>query len=372
MTMRIVVDLDPDTYEKIRELVEAGRYDSVEQFLRAGADNQLTIETSPEDGGDTHRSMRPQGRPADQTTAPMNGFESVAGRWVYSMPDGVPVREPHPSNRSELLLFSQFYRFLPLKFALIELAKATAEGGGPVNLEEFRDQVTEAVVPFRNALQDWENAYDVSKQDQFSTGFPKRDASKPERAMTRYLNHYVGRYRPESQEPAGFGHHLGMVSIEPSTDEATAITLTPAGQSFLNLENPVLVDGPEESENSLSTDEQNCLVAHIRDTLPLEYEFMEFVYDVLEHHDETYSKAMKQFRMFLEGSSGFTDDPTDNRVRSHTAGTISRMVALGILERGARRGVYQTARPLDSYRYPPGYSVQATAHPRDSNNINSE
>lgn len=363
--MKIVVDLDPDTYEKIRELVEAGRYDSVEQFLRAGADNQLTIEASPEGGVDTHRSTRPQRRGADGTTASTNAFESVAGRWEYSLPDDVPVREPHPSNRSELLLFSQFYRFLPLKFALIELAKATAEVGGPADLDEFRDQVSEAVVPFRNALQDWENAHDVSKQDQFSTGFPKRDASNPERAMTRYLNHYVGRYRPENQEPAGFGHQLGMVSIEPSADEATTITLTPAGQNFLTLENPVLVDGPGESENSLSTDEQNYLVAHIRETLPLEYEFMEFIYDVLEHHDETYSKAMEQFRMFLETSSGFTDDPTDNRVRSHTAGTISRMVALGILERGARRGVYQTARPLDSYRYPPGQSAQTTANPRD-------
>lgn len=364
--MRIVVDLDPDTYEKIRGIVEAGRYDSVEQFLRAGADNQLTIEASPEDAAETHSGTQPEHRSPEGTTerptAPTNAFESVTGHWAHRVPDDIPVREPHTSNRSEVLLFSQFYRFLPLKFALIELANATAELGGPVELEKVRDQVSEAVVPFRNALQDWENAHDISKQDQFSTGFPKRDANNPERAMARYLNHYVGRYRPESEEPAGFGHQLGFISIEPSANEATTVSLSPAGQSFLTLENPVLVDGPDESDNSLSTNEQNYLVAHIRNTLPLEYEFMEFIYDVLEHHDETYTNAMEQFRMFLEGSSGFTDDPTDNRVRSHTAGTISRMVALGVLERGSRRGVYQIAESLDSYRYPPEHSVQMTSN----------
>jgi hypothetical protein len=344
--MKIVIDIDPDTYEEIKSLVAAGSYESVKQFLRAAADNQLTIEAS--EGSRTAAVGSSDGSP--EIAAASSTSQSYP--WGYDPAPEAPARDPHPADRHELLLFSQFYRFLPLKFALSELADITADSGSPVKLDEFRDHASEAVIPVRDALANWEDANDISKQNRLSTGFPKRDSSDPERTMRRYLNHYVGHYSSGSESPSGFGHQLGLVSIQREPDSPTTIALTPAGAAFVELTNPVLADGPAEERASLSESERNYLVAHIRANLDLEYEFMNFVYGVLENHEGTYTGALDHFRTFLEDCSQFTEAPSENRVRSHTAGTISRMVALGVLRRGTRRGVYETGTPLDSYRYP--------------------
>lgn len=336
--MKILVELDPNTYERISKLLAEGKYDSVEQFLRAGAANQLTIEST--ETGDEEEAMVGDSSPLEEY------------QWGYSVPDEVPVREPHPGGRQETLLFSQYYRFLPLKFVLLELANETSAVGDPVDLESFREHAAESVISVRDSLINWEEANEVAKHDRYSTGFPKRDAADPDRTMTRFLNHYVGRYRPEKQEPSGFGHQLGLLSIMPTDEGGATIAMSPPGERFLRLENPLLMAGPGSVDHQLSDSEQNFLVAHIRAELGLEYDFMDFVYDTLEHHRDTYTKALDRFRLFLERSPGFTDDPDDNRVRSHTAGTISRMVSLGVLKRGQRRGVYQTARPLETFQYP--------------------
>lgn len=336
--MKIVVDLDPDTYERIKQLVVNGEYESVEQFLRAGADNQLTIEAA-DNGGVEVEPTAAAAPPADAVT------------WGLDIPSTVPTRDPFPVDRSEILLFAQYYRFLPLKLVLYRLAVESAEADEPLTLEAFRDHVSEEVLPVRDAIVQWEDQKDIPKGNRFSTAFPKKDASDPKRTMRRYLNHYVGHYQPRKDTPSGFGHDLGFVSIETTDDEVT-IQLTEAGLTFTRLKNPVLEHGPSVAESALSDDERAYLVSHIHDEMDLEYEFMDFVYDTLEHHDRTYTKLLENFRSFLENTPAFGPDSSDNQIRSHTAGTISRMVSVGILERGSRRGVYETVRPLTAYRYP--------------------
>jgi len=353
--MKIVVDLDSRTYERIRELVVSGEYESVEQFLRAGADNQLTIEEAEDE---STQQVLTQHTTSSQAA---DGFSSASEQavsksqmdftWDVSIPTDVPTREPHASNRDETLLFAQYYRFLPLKFVLWQLAVESADAGGALDLDEFRDYVAEAVIPVRDAIVAWEKEEDVSKRNKLSTAFPKQDVSDPERTMRRYLNHYVGHYRTQKEEPSGFGHDLGFVSIEAPTDESTTIELTPAGVAFTKLSNPVFSAGPRAAASSLSDEERNYLVTDLRSTLGLEYEFMEFIYTTLQHHQQTYTALLGNFRSFLEDTSQFDSDSSDNQIRSHTAGAISRMVSLGILERGSKRGVYETVRPPSDYRY---------------------
>lgn len=357
--MRMYVDIDPDTYEGVKELVSDGRYASVEQFLRVAADNQLSVERSNNEHRDSTETSTPPMSHSATTSATeavddaADGSTEVTTRyeWKYDPPASPPTRQPAPANREETLLFSQYYRFVPLKFALVELAQATDDASEPVALDDFRDHVREAVGPLRDALVVWEADADVKKQDRFSTGFPNRDSKNPERSMKRYLNHYVGNFRKEAGKPAGLGHQSGLVSIQSDDGEVT-ITLTEAGALFVTLENPLLVNGPARQRPTLSDGERNYLVAHLRGTLPLEYEFMAYVYDILDHHEGTYTNHMDRFRVFLDQAPGFTDDPDENRVRSHTAGTISRMVDLGLLERGNRRGEYTAVRPPEAFLYP--------------------
>ena len=125
------------------------------------------------------------------------------------------------------------------------------------------------------------------------------------------------------------------------------VQLTQMGARFIQIENPLLAHGPKAP--TLGEEEQAFVVTTIRDELDEEYRFMEFVYDVLEEGEGSYSNHLDQFRDFLENSSATGDDPSDNSVRSTAGGAISRLVELGILGRGQRRGWYNTKRHPEEY-----------------------
>lgn len=322
--MRIFTELEPKTYEDIQGLVNEGKYESIDQFLRVAAQNQLAIERS-ENGTETES---PQG----------SHFN-----WGYSPPADIPTGSPFTHGRDELLLFSQYYRFLPLKCALYKIGELTAEKGGAVSIEEARTYVAEEIWPIRNQIAEWEEKNDIKKKDRKSTGFPKdKDGS-----MKRYLDHYVGKVQTQKGEPAGFGHDLGYVSFqEDGMDWNVKLTLT--GARFVQITNPLLNTGP--NAPTLSDEEQAFVVTTIRNELTEEYRFTKFIYNVLEKgQQESYTNYMDEYRDFLEDSPAISGEPSDNSVRSHAAGAISRMVELGILERGRRRGWYNPRRHPDEY-----------------------
>lgn len=313
--MRLFAELEPAAYEEVQQLVQEGKYDSVEQFLRVAAQNQLAVERS-------------QGKPDDTTT-------NDKTLWEYTPPEEIPTGPPFPEPRDEILLFSQFYRFFPLKCALYKLCEQTAESGGAVSIKEARNYIAKKVWPIREAIVSWEEQNDIKKQNRKSTGFPK----DKDKSMKRYLDHYVGKVQTQKGEPAGFGHALGFVSFK-AENQNWEIQPTSTGARFIQIENPLLANGPDST--TLSEEEQTYIVTTIRSELPEEYRFMKFLFGVLNDSEGSYTNHMGTFRKFLEESPRITDDPSDNNVRSQTAGTISRMLELGILERGDRRGWYRT------------------------------
>lgn len=326
--MRLFAELEPSTYEEVEQLVQEGKYDSVDQFLRVCVQNQLAIERS-QDGGDERK-------PSSQTQ--LSGGE----HWHYSPPKDIPTGPPYGDHRESTLLFSQYYRFFPLKCALYHLAELTTDSSGAVSLKQTRQYIAEEVWPIRKAIVKWEDRNDIKKQNRKSTGLPKdRDQS-----MMRYLDHYVGKVRTQKGEPAGFGHDLGYISFQEDNDD-WSVQLTLTGAQFIQIENPLLAHGPEAP--TLSREEQAFIVTTIRNELDEEFRFMKFVYGVLEEGEGSYSNHLNQFRSFLEESPATGDDLSDNSVRSTVGGLISRMVELGILERGRRRGWYNPKQHPNEY-----------------------
>ena len=326
--MRLFAELEPATYEDIQKLVQDGKYDSIDQFLRVAAQNQLAVERS-------------QGEPQESNSS-SKSTASGGRHWRYMPPEEIPTGPPFGEHRDGILLFSQYYRFFPLKCALLKLAELTADTGGAVPLKEAREYVAEEVWPIREGIVDWEDRNDIKKQNRKSTGLPK----DKDQSMKRYLDHYVGKVKTQKGQPAGFGHDLGYVSFqEDSMDWEIQLTLT--GARFVQIENPLLANGPETP--TLNEEEQAFVVTTIRNELDEEYRFMKYVYNVLNEGEGSYSNQLDQFRDFLEDSPAVGDDPSDNSVRSTAGGAISRMVELGILERGRRRGWYNTKRHPDEY-----------------------
>lgn len=328
--MRVFSDIDPNTYDRIEELVKEGKYQDVDQFIRVAVQNQLNIEKTDEE-------------PATPQREPQTNKKSDGGyAWGYTVPDNPPVSSPHQMDRENQLLFQQYYRFFPLIPVLVELAEVTAETGEPAVLEEFRNHIAQEIKPLRDAVVEWEEANNVKKKNRKSTGFPKKDVKNPEYSEKRYLDHFVGKIRKRDLVPKAFPHTLGFIAYEPIDEEKCLIQLTPAGKKLLQHKNPLLSKGPESP--ALSRDEQEYIVSHLKENLPAEYQLMEFIYTTLpEGGNETYTTWIDKFGEHLRSVGELDSDATDDRVRSHIAGALSRMVELGILDRGSKRGVYVPA-----------------------------
>jgi len=327
--MRLFTQLDPDIYEDIEDLVNHRAYDSVEQFLRVAAQNQLAIERSEDDQEHEDRSTK---------------TSSSNQHWRYTLPTDIPTGPPFGEHRDGILLFSQYYRFFPLKCALYHLGKLTVDTGSAIPLKRARQYISEKVWPIRKEIAEWEDRNDIKKQNRKSTGLPKDQ----DQSMKRYLDHYVGKVRTQKGEPAGFGHDMGYVSfIHDEFEDEWSIQLTLTGAQFIQIKNPLLAHGPDAS--TLGEEEQAFVITTIISELDEEYRFMKFVYNVLEEGEKSYTNHLGQFRDFLQESPAAGDKLSDNSVRSTTGGAISRMVELGILERGRRRGWYNPKRHPEEY-----------------------
>lgn len=332
--MRILTQLDPDTYDQIEEIVREAGYRDVDQFIRVSVQNQLSIERSEEENV--------------VVTNPENVINMTDGKefeWKYSVPVHSPANEAFEMERDTQLLFQQYYRFFPLKVVMVELAKQTEAKDGPVLLEEFRSHMGSVIKPLRDRILEWEDKNNIKKKHRKSTGLPKINVKNPEYSERRFLDHFVGKIRKRDLMPKSFGHTLGFISFNPVGENKCLIQLTPEGNQMIQLENPLLESGP--TAPTLSIDERQYLVTHLEKTLTEEYRLMEFIYSILqENGQETYTNCMDGFREYLLSADGFTDDnPSEDRVRSQIAGTLSRMVELGIFSRGAKRGVYVPETP---------------------------
>lgn len=323
--MKIIANLNPDVFDEIEELVETNGYSSVDQFIRSAVQNQITLEKEGE-------SVASETNDEKSQTDPF---------WEKDIPTNPPLADAYHVDRDEKLLFQQYYRFFPLIVVMAEVARVTSRDSGPVALDKLRSHTEEEVVRIRDPLRDWEAENDVKKTERKSTGLPKSDVKNPDYSMKRFLDHYVGRVRKRDNQPLAIGSDLKFISYQPlEENDGCLVQLTPAGNELLQLGNPILNNGPEAS--TLSDDERRLIAKQIQDVLPEEYSFMEFVYEVLDDSDGgTYTNYLDEFESFLLDSPGFDDDdPSEDRVRSATAGVLSRMVELGMMERGRQRGVY--------------------------------
>jgi len=317
--MRLITNLDPSTYDEVERLVETSDYRDVNQFIRVAVQNQISLEGE----GSVEKQISDQHTP-----------------WGRTIPDGIPVDEPFEMSREDLLFFQQYYRFFPLVVVLVELAEQTAQKGGPIRLSKFRSVMKESVEPVRNRIKSWEDEHDIKRKNRKSTGLAKIDVENPEYSMKRFLDHYVGRIRQRDRQPISFGNETAFISYRPIKEENECLVqLTPEGRNLVELGNPLLQSGPESPP--LSPEEAEYIVDHLRENLDEEYLFIRETHEIISGiDDETYTSEIDQFRDFLVSSPGLGDAPSDDRVRSMTAGVLSRMVELGLLDRGRKRGIY--------------------------------
>jgi len=107
-----------------------------------------------------------------------------------------------------------------------------------------------------------------------ATSFPRRDAKSKEKSMQRFLNHYCGMIQGGGKgNVVGLPAEIGFIQVERGSKE---VRLTNSGTAFVGLSNPQMEGGDVETD-VLSEDERSFLIGHLRENLPLDWEFCTLV-----------------------------------------------------------------------------------------------
>src|SRR5437899_26263 len=107
--MRYLVDLSPDQLQRIKALIDTGRYESAIQFVETAIENQLSLEEKPFgvlEGDDSSSPVR-EGRSLSPEILPVRG-----DRLLLRPPKDIPLTRESP-NPTQDKVWGMYNRILP-------------------------------------------------------------------------------------------------------------------------------------------------------------------------------------------------------------------------------------------------------------------
>ena len=245
-----------------------------------------------------------------------------------------PYRKARESSDEPL---SGYYnRLLPVKFVLRMLAALTLncesfdkdigwdlETDESVQLSELRESSWQTASYAKESLQLFDKFFEGKGKTgaKISVGFPRKE----EKSKERFVSQFVGSRRKNDLSGAlfdmGFANmptFLGM-----STEE---VFFTPFGWGFAMLENPI-IDETEgwESGGKFAEEEVNYLLAHFKQNLPAEWEFMVSIAQMISGgiNDATKMNAELISKR----------DWNRSKASVYRTGVLARMQELGLVDR---------------------------------------
>lgn len=305
---RIILDLESETVGKIREVLEKGHYNSLEEFVWISISNQLFLE-STDISSTQWRSTEPGRTPMKESVEdPLAILDLAIQRGDMKL-----IQVPSSSEP----LWGMYYRFLPLKIVVRCIANI---GGGSYDV--ITAQVGNAALELGDRIREFEKRMSVKRGYGISQGLPGR-RSDVNASIGRYVAMFLGSTLKKTGEVHGMMHEAGFGTIKEGE-----VTLSDVGLRFAGLRNPVIDES--DLKSPLSGEEKVFLLTHVKKEMSGEYEFM-----------KTYSKSL------LDGPSSpaaislhtyaylrkrFPNrDMTESVMATMTSGVQSRMVELGLV-----------------------------------------
>ncbi|MGK2962568.1 MAG: hypothetical protein ACSLFK_10545 [Gemmatimonadaceae bacterium] len=248
--MLIVFRGEETLLSRIQELISAGQYPSVGDFVRVAVENQLSLE-SREDTDDTDPPPRAIVSPA----------VAVGLTLPRPTPDPRLVQNPDEMYRkpdSDGWMWGLVNRILPIKVSARSLLTDSVEK--LPHFSKARGAAADRASSFARGL----NISPALKQRQtVLVGFP----TKPplQKARARFANQYFGRTDGEGRL-WGALFELGLANINPTSGKTVGLTET--GYRFASLPNPAIDEG--RLDDPISDAEADFYVTEIAARVPRE------------------------------------------------------------------------------------------------------
>lgn len=337
--MKMVVNVPDELVARVQTAVAEGSYDDPEQFLELALRNQLELEESEQSslpsfgevvGGESVEQQELQ----TAVDEPISGVEELNYSKESDELEDLSLRKfdvqtvslPEESRLDEGPLWGQYNRLFPVKLVVRRLAiLITEDGNEAIPYKRFREETALTAREYGLRIEEVDEREDRGRGEKIASALPTGD--KKDRSMERFKTHFVGQLEAGG-ELTGAAPDLRFVNIDP---EEKSFGLTEAGLEFASIRNPLLDDGLE-ADQSLSAEERDFYVEHVRSEVAEEYEAMQFL-------AEAVMEGINRPTSLSEKVAELNDNWSEAQAKTVRSGLASRMVELGLLTRhrvGAR------------------------------------
>lgn len=354
----IAVNLSDKLLQDIRDLVDTGRYASLESFIEIGAFNQLALErgatpaeiverghrrgpldasspvpapspvpartavAKPSSRAGTKRNSTNEKVSKVDVIAPVTDDEAKAvfARLIRPEREKVVAALSMPSKPSSgERIFGQVNRLFPVKLVCRWLALAAASEGEWPKFTAITARLSDDAGTIGSLLDDWDKNQNRDRGGELATALPRR---KNAASLDRFLSQFVARITRASEISPG-----AVCQYELARFEDSKLALTTQGAAFAELENPIFDAQDKKATTALSDQEATFLATHIRAWVPTEWEDMRVVLTAVQSGKASPSEVAAAVRTELPA------DWSDSMVQTHTSGVIARLSDVRLLSR---------------------------------------
>lgn len=296
--MLIDFEISPEEIEKIKELVEYGKYSDIEQFIQISISNMIkreglrTKENQPDEIDSDYSSyLFSQDVPKIQNISESSNSYNELENEINSFELSKEVKDFEP--RPQISTFVT--RFFPIKLIMSTIVKHLIVNNKKwFRLEDLEQEVYDTAKIYAKQLKIYEESNGLTRKDKLSTGLPLPESAKKGKkgravsrinikissSRERFLNQFLGhsgkkyielkngeRFNEYNFEP---GQCMRMGLIGYAWDDRAGemmLSLTKNGKEFASLNNPII---NENKMQSLSTEESKFILKKIIPRFKLE------------------------------------------------------------------------------------------------------
>jgi len=351
--VRVLSDIPPKIYEKIIQLIKAGEYDDIAQFITAACENQLTLAEEPPSsnplvgalhgnpgsrlqptatgtksaGAAAPRTRKPRETHARERSSPgavepLSGAELLQALTLFRLPGdtSIPPSVQPMHEYTSVWPWGQANRYLPIKMVVRALANLADADGWPL-IDRAIGSLPGPSRILGTALAIADAEAGRKRGTLLSTALPKSDSEK-ESSSHRFLGSFLCGVSPTGIFYPGGVFYYGLAGRIGSD----RIGLTESGIAFCSLPNPVLDGGPKTATSTLSQEEILWLREYAS-KLQGEGQAFRSVLEALG--DDELSPGDLAARVArLTG-----DDPKSGSFSIKLNGLVSRLIELGLIKR---------------------------------------
>jgi hypothetical protein len=342
--MIVGVKLDPNSYGKIKEFVEKGTYESIENFVEIAVLNQILLESNGVADFEASKESRVTSKEVGRKPSQIKQ-QTVLQRSVQFLacPKNaeIPVLPPLPLT-DEVRLFpiwGQINRLAPAKIVLRILANQILSfGNDRLDLKRFSADVAETATSTRKYIEKKDKKHRIRGEELY-VALAKDDPG----SQKRFINFYIGRM-PSGKWTDGILTGLELARIEQAEDGSVVIGLTSAGLKLACLSSPLIdefVLQEKQIENPFTSAEVEFLLNHLQINRPGEFDYLLSVLRYIKEGTVTPTALRQKVGTFLRDK--YPEIKISEKfVNTMLVGVMGRMVEMRLvqIEKDAQKSRY--------------------------------